>query len=89
MQCCGSRIRIIIDADPQHCSCVVDPDPNWIRIQPLCGSKTFFHLSFNIDNITLDSDLETNWAKIQDPDPNSIYLDPQSKIVFVRRVWSL
>ena len=31
--------------------------------------------SFKIDCITLDPDL--NWAKILDPDPDSLYLDPQ------------
>ena len=31
--------------------------------------------SFKIDSITLDPD--PNWAKILDPDPNSMYLDPQ------------
>ena len=39
------------------------------------SSITIFHLfSFTIDYITLDPDL--NWPKIQDPDPNSMYLDP-------------
>ena len=42
--------------------------------------KQSFHLKlflnfFKIDTITLDQD--TNWAKIQDPDQNSMYLDPQ------------
>ena len=32
-------------------------------------SKIIFIFIFKIDNI--------NWAKILDPDPNSMYLDPQ------------
>ena len=34
-----------------------------------------FVSSFKIDNITLDPN--PNWANILDPDPNSMYLDPQ------------
>ena len=34
-----------------------------------------FIFSFKIDSITLDPD--PNWTKILDPDPNSMYLDPQ------------
>ena len=30
---------------------------------------------FKIDSLILD--LDPNWAKILDPDPNSMYLDPQ------------
>ena len=37
--------------------------------------KIILYFSFKIDNITLDPD--QNWAKIQDPDLNSIYLYPQ------------
>ena len=39
------------------------------------SSKTIFNIFFKIDNITQDRD--PNRAKIQDPDPNSMYLDPQ------------
>ena len=40
-------------------------------------SKIIFNFvsSFKIDNITLDPN--PNWANILDPDPNSMYLDPQ------------
>ena len=37
--------------------------------------KLFLIFSSKIDSITLDPD--PNWAKILDPDPNSMYLDPQ------------
>ena len=37
------------------------------------SSITFFPLK--IDSITLEPN--PNWAKIQDPDPNSMYFDPQ------------
>ena len=37
----------------------------------------FWIFSFKIDCITLDPDLNPNWAKSLDPDPNSMYLDPQ------------
>ena len=30
-----------------------------------------------INSLTLDPDPNPNWAKILDPDPNSMYLDPQ------------
>ena len=33
------------------------------------------NFSFKIDSITLDPD--PNWAKILDPGPTSMYLDPQ------------
>ena len=36
----------------------------------------FFSL-YKMFNITLDPNLDPNWAKIQDPDANSMYLDPQ------------
>ena len=45
--------------------------------------KLFLNFSFKIDSITLDLDPDRdldpdpNCAKIQDPDPNSMYLDPQ------------
>ena len=29
--------------------------------------------------VTLD--LDPNWAKIHDPDPNSMYLDPRTELV--------
>ena len=35
--------------------------------------KHYFQFSFKIGSITLGPD--PNWAKILDPDPNSIYLD--------------
>ena len=38
-------------------------------------SKIILHFSFKIHSITLDPD--PKWAKILDPDPNSMYLDPQ------------
>ena len=49
-------------------SSVVDPDPNPIGIN-------FKFFSFKIDYMTLDPD--PIWAKIQDPDQNSMYLNPQ------------
>ena len=33
--------------------------------------------SFKFDSIALDQDQDPNWTKILDPDPNSMYLDPQ------------
>ena len=39
--------------------------------------KINFYFSFKVDNITPDQGLDRNWAKIQDPDPNSPYLDTQ------------
>ena len=41
--------------------------------------KLFGIFYFKIDSITLDPDRDPNpnWAKILDPDPNSMYLDPQ------------
>ena len=39
--------------------------------------KLFWICFFKIDSITLDPDPDSNWAKILDPDPNSMYLDPQ------------
>ena len=49
------------------------------------NSKLFLFFSFKLltitGNITLDPDPDLdphpNWAKFLDPDPNSIYLDPQ------------
>ena len=35
----------------------------------------YFHSSFKIDSTTLDPD--PYWANIQDPDLNSMYLDPE------------
>ena len=35
----------------------------------------FLKQNFKIYNITLN--LDPNWAKSLDPDPNSMYLDPQ------------
>ena len=41
-------------------------------------SLNFFSIfSVKIDHITLDPDRDTNWAKIMDPDPYSMYLDPR------------
>ena len=45
------------------------------RPPPTFFSKIILNFSFKIDSITLDPD--PNWAKILDPDPNSMYLDPQ------------
>ena len=39
--------------------------------------QIFLIFSLKIDCITLDPDPDPNWAKILDPDPNSMYLDPQ------------
>ena len=45
--------------------------------------KLFLIFSFKIDSITLDPDPDLDpdsdpyWAKILDPDPNSMYLYPQ------------
>ena len=39
--------------------------------------KLFLISSFKNDSITMDPDPDPNWAKILDPDPNSMYLDPQ------------
>ena len=41
------------------------------------SSKTIFYHFFKIDDKTLDSDRYPNWAKIQDPDPNTMYRSPQ------------
>ena len=40
--------------------------------------KLFTIFSFKIDSINLEPDPDPNWAKIMDPDPNSMYLDPQN-----------
>ena len=47
------------------------------RLKTIIFSKIILNFSFKIGNITLDPD--PNWAKIldPDPDPNSMYLDPQ------------
>ena len=42
----------------------------WIRIQIGSVFRTFVDPDFDLD-------LDPNWANIQDPDPNSMYLDPQ------------
>ena len=39
---------------------------------PVFFSKIIYNFSFKINSITLDPDL--NWAKILDPDQNSMYL---------------
>ena len=39
--------------------------------------KLFVIFYFKIDSITLDPEPDPNRAKILDPDPNSMYLDPQ------------
>ena len=44
--------------------------------------KLFRIFSFKIDRLTLDPD--PNWAKILEPDPNSIYLDPHHWILEAR-----
>ena len=68
-----------------------DPDPYWIRIQELSGSRSVFGIririhtcnhTFNIDSITLDPD--PNWAKILDPDPNwAKILDPDLNLMYL------
>ena len=35
------------------------------------------NFSLKVDRIALDLEPDLNWAKILDPDPNSMYLDPQ------------
>ena len=40
-------------------------------------SKLFGIFSFKLDSRTLDPGPDQNWANILDPDPNSMYLDPQ------------
>ena len=42
--------------------------------------QLFWMFSFKIDSIPLDPD--PNWAKILDPDPNSMYLDQQHWFLF-------
>ena len=44
-------------------------------LKKIVFSKIIFNFFFQIDSITLDPD--PNWAKILDPDPKSMYLDPQ------------
>ena len=39
------------------------------------ASNSILNFFLKIYDITLDRD--PNWAKIQDPDPNSMYFDPQ------------
>ena len=46
-----------------------------IFIKQLFFSKIILNFSNKIDHITLDPD--PNWDKSHDPDPNSMYLDPQ------------
>ena len=42
-----------------------------------CFSTFILIIFFKIYNITLDPDQDPKWARILDPYPNSIYLDPQ------------
>ena len=39
--------------------------------------KLFWIFTCKVDSIALDPDPDQNWAKVLDPDPNSMYLDPQ------------
>ena len=39
--------------------------------------KVFRIFSFKVGSIALDPDPDPNWAKILDPDRNSMYLDPK------------
>ena len=63
----------------------MDPDPSWNRNQKLVTFKNSyssetnlkFFLSLIIINVTLDMDPDPNWAKIMDPDLNSMYLNTQ------------
>ena len=53
----------------------------FVLIENYFSLKLFWIFSFKIDCITLDPDPDLdpdpNWARILDPDPNSMYLDPQ------------
>ena len=59
----------------------------------MCGTRytvkeTIFNIFFffKIDNVTLWNGLDSapNWSKFQDPDPNTMYLDPQQwKLLFL------
>ena len=42
---------------------------------------TFLIFSFKTDSLVLDPD--PNWAKILDPEPNSMYLDPQRCLILL------
>ena len=42
--------------------------------------------SFKFDSIALDQDQDPNWTKILDPDPNSMYLDPQHCCTFIKNL---
>ena len=61
----------------------MDPDPSWNRNQKLVTFKNSyssetnlkFFLSLIIINVTLDMDPDPNWAKIMDPDLNSMNLN--------------
>ena len=53
---------------------------NILVLKKIIFLKNYFEFfPLKIDSITLDLDLDPNWAKILvlDPDPNSMYLDPQ------------
>ena len=47
--------------------------------------KIVIIFSFQIYNWNLDQDPDPNWAKILDPNPNSLYLD--HNIVYKNPVW--
>ena len=63
----------------------MDLDLNWTRTQKLVifknsySSETIYKFFFSrkIYNVTLDTDLDPNWAKIMDPDLNSMNLNKQ------------
>ena len=52
--------------------------------------KIIYNFCFKVDSIALSPDLDPNWAKILDPDPNSIHLDPQHwlKVAHLADFWT-
>ena len=47
-----------------------------------------FEVFFKIDNIPLDQDPDSNWAKILDPDPNSMYVFRSLDLEHCLQLWS-
>ena len=55
------------------CSCGFEKYTGTCFKENYFSLKLFKKISFKVDSIALDPDPDPNWAKILDPDPNSMY----------------
>ena len=69
-----SRLRDLghLELEPEPPKTVAAPQHCLFQREKKMYVKLFSIFFFKIDRLTLDPDPDPNWAKIQDPDPNSM-----------------